>query len=38
VQVLGKCGTCGYMTSAKTCKACLLLEGLNKARPKLALE
>ena len=36
-QVLGKCGTCGYMTSAKTCKACLLLQGLNKSKPKIAI-
>jgi len=34
---LGKCETCGYLSSQKVCKACVLLEGLNKARPKLPI-
>ncbi|KAL5339077.1 ERG2 and Sigma1 receptor like protein-domain-containing protein [Aspergillus crustosus] len=37
-QVLGKCERCGYITSQKWCHACTLLEGLNKNRPKTAIE
>lgn len=33
-QQLQKCGRCGYLSSQSVCKACLLLEGLNKNRPK----
>jgi cytoplasmic tRNA 2-thiolation protein 1 len=33
-QTLGKCVKCGYMSSQSMCKACLLLEGLNRNRPK----
>ena len=32
-QQMGKCERCGYMSSQKICKACTLLEGLNKNRP-----
>lgn len=31
------CGQCGYMTSATICKACQLLDGLNKGRAKYTL-
>lgn len=31
---LGKCERCGYLSSQRICKACVLLEGLNKARPR----
>ncbi|KAI5290832.1 nucleotidyltransferase [Ascosphaera aggregata] len=34
-QTMGKCARCGYMSSQKICKACTLIEGLNKARPKM---
>jgi cytoplasmic tRNA 2-thiolation protein 1 len=34
---LGKCERCGYMSSQAICKACILLEGLNKNRPKTAI-
>lgn len=37
-QKLGKCERCGYLSSQKTCKACVLLEGLNKNRPKTMIE
>ncbi|KAL4907291.1 hypothetical protein BDW74DRAFT_148884 [Aspergillus multicolor] len=37
-QVLGKCERCGYISSQKMCHACTLLEGLNKNRPKAAIE
>ncbi|KAI9931743.1 hypothetical protein ASPWEDRAFT_49535 [Aspergillus wentii DTO 134E9] len=37
-QTLGKCERCGYISSQKICKACSLLEGLNKNRPKTAIE
>jgi cytoplasmic tRNA 2-thiolation protein 1 len=37
-QVLGKCERCGYISSQRTCHACTLLEGLNKNRPKAAIE
>jgi cytoplasmic tRNA 2-thiolation protein 1 len=32
---VGKCERCGYISSQKLCKACVLLEGLNKGRPKV---
>ena len=37
-QTLGVCKSCGYMSSQETCKACTLLEGLNKNRPKMEIE
>ncbi|KAF9885759.1 nucleotidyltransferase [Aspergillus nanangensis] len=37
-QVMGKCERCGYISSQKVCKACMLLEGLNRNRPKTAIE
>jgi len=32
-----KCMKCGYISSMEICKACILLEGLNKGLPKLAI-
>lgn len=32
-QRMGKCVRCGYLSSQTVCKACVLLEGLNKNRP-----
>ena len=32
-----KCKRCGYISSMEICKACLLLEGLNKGLPKLGI-
>ncbi|KAH9864337.1 hypothetical protein J1614_010271 [Plenodomus biglobosus] len=37
-QVMGQCKKCGYLSSQDVCKACVLLEGLNKARPKQQIE
>lgn len=37
-QVMGQCRICGYLSSQDVCKACVLLEGLNKARPKNGIE
>ncbi|KAF2423120.1 adenine nucleotide alpha hydrolases-like protein [Tothia fuscella] len=37
-QTMGSCENCGYLSSQKVCKACVLLEGLNKNRPKVAVE
>lgn len=37
-QVMGQCERCGYLSSQKVCKACTLLEGLNKSRPKTSIE
>ncbi|RKF62273.1 Cytoplasmic tRNA 2-thiolation protein 1 [Golovinomyces cichoracearum] len=37
-QTLGTCSRCGYMSSQTICKACNLLEGLNKNRPKIEIE
>lgn len=37
-QQLGQCERCGYLSSQTVCKACVLLEGLNKARPKTGIE
>lgn len=36
-QTMGKCAKCGYISSQTICKACTLLEGLNKSRPKTAI-
>jgi cytoplasmic tRNA 2-thiolation protein 1 len=37
-QTMGRCENCGYLSSQKICKACMLLEGLNRNRPKMAVE
>lgn len=37
-QTLGHCERCGYLSSQRICKACSLLDGLNKNRPKTAIE
>ncbi len=37
-QVMGQCERCGYLSSQKVCKACSLLEGLNKSRPQTMIE
>ncbi|KAF1832257.1 adenine nucleotide alpha hydrolases-like protein [Decorospora gaudefroyi] len=37
-QVMGQCKRCGYLSSQEICKACVLLEGLNKARPRNHIE
>ena len=37
-QKLGQCERCGYLSSQAVCKACMLLEGLNKARPRTGIE
>lgn len=37
-QHLGRCALCGYLSSQEICKACMLLEGLNKNRPKMAVK
>ena len=36
-QNLGNCSRCGYLSSQAVCKACMLLEGLNKNRPKMEI-
>ena len=37
-QQMGKCTRCGYLSSQDICKACLLLEGLNRNRPKTQIQ
>lgn len=37
-QTMGKCDRCGYLSSQRICKACMLLEGLNKNRPQTSIE
>lgn len=37
-QHMGKCTRCGYLSSQAICKACMLLEGLNKNRPKMEIK
>lgn len=37
-QQMGQCERCGYLSSQAVCKACMLLEGLNRNRPKLDVE
>jgi len=36
-QKLGKCERCGYISSQKVCKACVLLDSLNRGRPRVAI-
>nr|ACO11741.1 ATP-binding domain-containing protein 3 [Caligus rogercresseyi] len=33
----GKCSKCGYISSMEVCKACIMLEGLNKGLPRLGV-
>jgi len=33
----GTCQRCGYISSQPACKACVLLEGLNKGKPRLGI-
>ncbi len=37
-QQMGKCVRCGYLSSQDICKACMLLEGLNRNRPKTQIQ
>ncbi len=37
-QIMGQCEKCGYLSSQKVCKACMLLDGLNRNRPKTKIE
>uniref|UniRef100_A0A3Q4FZY0 Cytosolic thiouridylase subunit 1 homolog (S. pombe) n=1 Tax=Neolamprologus brichardi TaxID=32507 RepID=A0A3Q4FZY0_NEOBR len=37
MPVQGTCSRCGYISSQKLCKACVLLEGLNRGLPKLGI-
>ena len=37
LPVQGLCERCGYISSMNLCKACNLLEGLNKGLPKLGI-
>ena len=37
-QQMGKCQKCGYLSSQAVCKACMLLDGLNRNRPKMEVK
>ena len=37
-QQMRRCAKCGYISSQEVCKACTLLEGLNKNRPKMEIK
>ncbi|RWS31566.1 cytoplasmic tRNA 2-thiolation protein 1-like protein [Leptotrombidium deliense] len=37
VPVQGNCTRCGYISSQNICKACIMLEGLNKGLPRLGI-
>lgn len=37
LPVRGTCTRCGYISSQELCKACILLEGLNRGLPKLGI-
>ena len=37
LPVQGKCTRCGYISSQELCKACILLEGLNRGLPRLGI-
>lgn len=36
-QIIGFCEKCGYMSSQKVCKACMLVDSLNKSKPSISL-
>ena len=36
-QRAGACERCGYMSSQRLCKACTLIEGLDRGKPRLGL-
>ena len=38
VTVSATCTRCGYISSNELCKACIMLEGLNKGRPRSDLD
>ncbi|OLN96016.1 Cytoplasmic tRNA 2-thiolation protein 1 [Colletotrichum chlorophyti] len=38
LQKLGKCERCGYMSSQAICQACLLVDGLNKNKPRICID
>jgi cytoplasmic tRNA 2-thiolation protein 1 len=33
----GTCSRCGFVSSQKLCKACVLLDGLNRGLPRLGI-
>lgn len=37
VPIKGKCSQCGFISSQPMCKACVLLDGLNRGLPKLGI-
>ena len=37
MPVQRKCDRCGYISSAELCKACIMLDGLNRGRPELSI-
>ena len=37
MPVQGSCSRCGYISSQELCKACIMLEGLNRGLPKLGV-
>ena len=37
MPVQGNCKRCGYISSQELCKACILLEGLNRGLPRLGI-
>ncbi|XP_065057858.1 cytoplasmic tRNA 2-thiolation protein 1-like [Rhopilema esculentum] len=37
MPIQGECTKCGYISSQQFCKACVMLEGLNKGLPKLGI-
>ena len=37
MPVLQTCSRCGYISSAELCKACVMLEGLNRGKPEVSI-
>ena len=37
MPIQGTCSRCGYISSQELCKACILLEGLNRGLPRLGI-
>ena len=37
MPIQSTCKNCGYISSSELCKACIMLDGLNRGRPELSI-
>ena len=37
MPIQSTCQNCGYIASSELCKACIMLDGLNRGRPELSI-